>query len=89
MSKKKPIDPIPEEFSSYGEAAEFWDSHDTTDYPDAFSTVEMIGEFHGRQYEVAIEPEIVSILQERAKSLGVTASHLASDIIRQYLLPAS
>ena len=25
---KKPIEPIPEEFASYEEAAEFWDSHD-------------------------------------------------------------
>ena len=30
------VDPIPDEFSSYEEAAEFWDTHDTTDYPDAF-----------------------------------------------------
>lgn len=30
------IDPIPEEFASYEEAAEFWDTHDTTDYPDDF-----------------------------------------------------
>ena len=39
MPRKKPIDPIPEEFASYEEAAEFWDTHDTTDYPDAFRTV--------------------------------------------------
>jgi predicted transcriptional regulator len=38
----KQVEPIPEEFTSYEEAAEFWDSHDTTDYPDAFRTVEDI-----------------------------------------------
>ncbi len=37
--KPKQVDPIPEEFSSYEEAAEFWDTHDTTDYPDSFETV--------------------------------------------------
>ena len=31
--------PIPEEFASREEAAEFWDAHDTTDYPDSFETV--------------------------------------------------
>lgn len=42
MSKKnKHEDPIPEEFSSYEEAAEFWDTHDTMDYPDAFEEVEV------------------------------------------------
>lgn len=30
--KPKRIDPIPDEFSSYEEAAEFWDSHDLTDF---------------------------------------------------------
>ncbi|MBI4641089.1 MAG: hypothetical protein HY731_10360, partial [Candidatus Tectomicrobia bacterium] len=39
MPKKKRVDPIPEEFSSEEEAAEFWDTHDTTDYPEAFHTV--------------------------------------------------
>jgi len=34
--KQRQIDPIPEEFATYEEAAEFWDTHDTTDYPDAF-----------------------------------------------------
>jgi hypothetical protein len=31
-SKPKQTDPLPEEFASYEEAAEFWDTHDTTDY---------------------------------------------------------
>jgi len=39
MSKKKRIDPIPQEFTSYEQAAEFWDKHDTTHYPDTFRTV--------------------------------------------------
>lgn len=37
-SKKKRIDPVPEQFATYEEAAEFWDKHDTTDYPNLFST---------------------------------------------------
>jgi hypothetical protein len=32
MKNKKTTDPIPETFSSYEEAAEFWDTHDTTEY---------------------------------------------------------
>ena len=31
---KKQIDPIPEEFDSYEEAAEFWDTHEITDFED-------------------------------------------------------
>jgi len=36
MNNRKRVDPIPEEFASYEEAAEFWDTHDTTDYPKLF-----------------------------------------------------
>ncbi|BAZ14261.1 hypothetical protein NIES4071_61010 [Calothrix sp. NIES-4071] len=37
--KRKFIEPIPEEFASYEEAGEFWDTHDTTDYLEDFETV--------------------------------------------------
>jgi len=40
-NRGKHVDPIPNEFTTYEDAAEFWDTHDTTDYPDAFQTVEV------------------------------------------------
>ena len=46
--KGKQGDPIPEEFTSYEEAADFWDTHDTTDYPDSFETVSVEAEFRHR-----------------------------------------
>ena len=39
--RKKHIAPIPDEFSSFEEAANFWGSHDTTDYPDDFEDVDI------------------------------------------------
>lgn len=48
-----------EEFASYEEAAEFWDTHDTTDYPAAFRTVEVKTEFRGRYYEIEIAEDVV------------------------------
>ena len=50
--KPKAIDPIPEEFSSYEDAAEFWDTHDTTDYPANFETVAVNAEIRRRHYEI-------------------------------------
>lgn len=38
MPKAKRVEPIPTEFASYEKAAEFWETHDTTDYPGAFRT---------------------------------------------------
>jgi hypothetical protein len=40
MSKTKHIDHIPDEFASYEEAGEFWDTHAITDYPEMFRAVE-------------------------------------------------
>ena len=85
MDKKRHVDPIPEDFSSYEEAAEFWDTHDTTDYPDAFRTVEVETELRGRHYEVELEEEVVEKLQAQARQRGVTVSRLASDLLRQQL----
>ncbi|MCI0490541.1 MAG: BrnA antitoxin family protein [Blastocatellia bacterium] len=85
MRKKKQIDPIPEEFASYEEAAEFWDAHDTTDYPDAFRTVEVQSELRKRHTEIEIDTDVVKALRAQARRKGVTPGHLASDILRQRL----
>ena len=86
MSKKKDVDPIPEEFDSYEEAAEFWGTHDTTDYPDAFGTVEVESELRGRRYEVELEEEVIRKLRAQARQKGVTVSRLASDLLREQLV---
>ncbi len=56
-NKPKAIDPIPEEFDSYEEAAEFWNTHDTTDYLDNFETVSAQTELERRRYEIEIDAE--------------------------------
>ena len=86
MHKKRDVDPIPEEFDSYEEAAEFWDTHDTTDYPDAFRTVKAESEFRGRRYEVELEEEVIKKLRAQARQKGVTVSQLASDMLREHLV---
>jgi len=85
MSKDKQVDPIPEEFASYEEAAEFWDTHDTTDYPDAFRTVEVKSELKKRHHEIEIEADILKELRAQARRKGMTLEHLASDILRREL----
>lgn len=88
MGKKKHVDPIPEEFSSYEEAAEFWDTHDTTDYPEAFRTIEVKAKFR-RHYEIEVEEDVAKALQTRAKRKKVTVSHLANDLLRQQLVASN
>jgi len=85
MRKPKQIDPIPDEFSSYEEAAEFWDTHDTTDYPDAFRNVEVTSELRQRHYEVEIDSDVMKKLRARAKGKKVSLGNLASNLLRQQL----
>ncbi len=85
VAKRKRVDPIPEEFANYEEAADFWDTHDTTDYPDAFRTVEAVVELRRRRYEVEIDEDVARVLRAEARQKGITISHLASDLLRQQL----
>ena len=88
MSKKKRIDPIPQEFTSYEQAAEFWDKHDTTHYPDKFRTVKVVSEFRNRHYEIPIDGDVAISLQQRARRAGVPSGRLASDLLRKDLRSA-
>ncbi|MEW6379122.1 MAG: CopG family antitoxin [bacterium] len=85
-SKKKQIDPIPDEFASYEEAAEFWDTHDTTDYLEIFQTVDVQGELKKRRYEVEVDEDIIDELHKRAQKLGITVSQLVSEMLRKQIL---
>lgn len=82
----KRVDPLPDEFASYEEAAAFWDTHDTTDYPEAFQTVE-VEEVALRQqrYEVEIDEDVLHMLREQARQRDLPLSRLASDLLRQQL----
>jgi predicted HicB family RNase H-like nuclease len=87
--KQKQPDPLPEEFGSYEEAAEFWDTHDTTDYPESFETVEVEAEFRRRRYEVEIDEDLVKVLSEQAQKRGVAVSRLVSEMLREKIRPAA
>ena len=87
--KQKLIDPIPEEFASYEEAAEFWDTHDTTDYPGSFETVGVQSEFRRRRYEVEIDEDLMTQLAELAQRRGIPVSELVSNLLRENIRPAA
>jgi predicted DNA binding CopG/RHH family protein len=87
--KQKQVDPIPEEFASYEEAAEFWDAHDTTDYLDSFETVAIETEFKRRRYEVEIDEDLMKVLQEQAQKRGVAVSQLVSEVLREKIRPTA
>lgn len=84
MPRKKRVDPIPEEFASYEEAAEFWDTHDTRDYPDAFRPVKATIELRRRRYEIEIDEDVFMMLCQQAQ--GIPIGQFANMLLRQALL---
>ncbi|MGZ8843052.1 MAG: CopG family antitoxin [Pyrinomonadaceae bacterium] len=82
---KKHVEPTPDNFESYEAAADFWDSHDTTDYLDEFRTVEVNTDLRARHFEVEIDENVAKALQVQAKEKGVKVSDLASSLLRQQL----
>ena len=91
MSEKRDVDPLPEEFSSYEEAADFWDEHDTTDYPEAFAgePVEVQAAFRRHHFEVEVDEDVFGTVRERARETGVSVRRLVSDLLRQQLAVSS
>lgn len=87
--KQKQVDPIPEEFASYEEAAEFWDTHDTTEYLDSFETVAVEAELKRRRYEVEIDEELMKALAEQAQKRGIAVSQLVSEMLKEKIRPAA
>jgi len=87
VSKKG--EPSPEYFGSYEEAADFWETHDTTDYLNEFRTVELKSELRTRHFEVKIEGDLVEQLQSRAEQQGVSVSQLTSELLRRQLQEAA
>jgi predicted HicB family RNase H-like nuclease len=87
--KQKQADPIPEEFTSYEEAAEFWETHDTTDYLDSFETVAIEAKLKRRRYEVEIDEELMKALAEQAQKRGIAVSQLVSEMLKEKIRPAA
>ncbi len=79
---------IPDEFKTYEEAAEFWESHDSTDYLDILEEVEIKVDLQKRHYLIELDEDSARLLQEDAKKKGVSADYLASKLVEKELASA-
>ena len=81
--EEKHIEALPEEFSSYEEASEFWETHDTMDYLDSFEDVEVNAKFKRRHYEVELDEDLIKVIRKRAKRKGISTTRLVNEMLRQ------
>jgi hypothetical protein len=85
---QRKIKHIPEEFKTYEEAAEFWDTHDSTEYEDILEEVEMHVDIQKRHYLIELDKNTAQLLQKSALKKGVPPGYLASEILGKRLVEA-
>jgi hypothetical protein len=84
---KKP-DKIPDEFRTYEEAADFWDTHDSTDYLDDLEEVEISVDIEKKHYLIELDMNTAELLKKSARKKGVPVSFLANELIQKQLAEA-
>ncbi len=82
-------DPLPDESASLQEIADFWDSHDTTDYEDAFVTADAEFDIRRRHFEVEVKEDVFQALRHRAARLSVPVDEILDQLLRKDLLPST
>ena len=79
---KQPKQPIPE-FTSRQEEAEFWDTHDLSDYWDEFKPVKVrFAKNLSEGITIRFDPQTLGQLREQARAKGIGATTL----IRMWIL---
>lgn len=85
QNSDRQIDPLPEEFKSYQEAADFWDTHSITDYENLLEPVDLDEDIQRRHFEIEVDEESFLALRETARKEQKPVKQLASEILKQRL----
>jgi hypothetical protein len=81
----KEIDPLPVEFVSEEEAAEFWDNHSLSDCEEFLEPADASIELKGRHFEIEVDEESFFALRDTARRQRKPVKKLASDILKRSL----
>ena len=85
----KKREPIPSHFQNIEEAAEFWDSHDLTDYWDLTREAHFEVDIQRRVFLTALEPGLAKKLMEYARKEGVSTETLINVWLSEKVTEAS
>jgi len=85
MSNKKKKSRIPE-FKSYEEEAEFWDTHDFTDFDDEFKPVEVrVSKNLSSSVAIRLDPESLERIRQLAHDQGIGPTTLIRIWVLEHL----
>lgn len=86
MRGKRRVDKIPEEFSSYEEAANFWEAHDSAEYKNELEEVDIKVDLVKRHYLIELDKDTAEVLKHRATEKGISENHLAATLLKKELV---
>lgn len=78
-------DELPEHFESIEQAADFWESHDLTEYSDVLEEVDFQVDMQRRRHLVALDPELAEKLAVEAHKRGLSTETLINLWLRDKL----
>ena len=79
-------DPLPQQFASADEAAEFWDTHSLTDYEDLLEPVDIEVDLQKRHFEIEVDEKTFQELAVKAKETRVPIRELVNRILNRGLV---
>lgn len=74
---------LSDEFSTYQEATEFWNTHDKTGYSTRLKDVDLKAKYRTRHFQLTVEEDIIKALRKKARELGTSVECLANEILRE------
>ena len=87
-------DPLPETFDTFEEMADFWDTHDVTDYEEYLTPVDAtVSSQPKHHYVITLSGSLETLLREVQQKEGVSLNTLINlwvqEKLQQYHLPSS
>ena len=77
--------PLPAEFRSEDEAAEFWDTHSLADYEEFLEPVDFEADIRGRHFLIEVDEESFLALRRSARLQRKAVKQIATEILKQNL----
>ena len=85
LDTKRKVDPLPDEFKTEEEAAEFWATHSITDYEDFMAPATVDVDLKRRHFEIEVDEESFVALRNTARKQHKPVKQLASEILKEKL----
>ena len=79
------IAPLPDDFGSEEAAADFWDTHNITDYEELLEPADLQVNIKRRYFEIEVDEECFMAVRDTAKKQHKRVKQLVSEIIKQRL----